>query len=403
MLVVKEDLMVTRDAREALFRMIREKHIIDLLTSIKRYEHLNPPELLSTAKTPVLHLVTPITWSSLTDIFNNPMLPEPFYKWQHPDNEDYKPLPYVRWVTVHDGLIDPDTGLIYGGYRGALSALVTGVRIWYTVGNVQCHPKIKKDLECLTFGTDPSRWLEDLWVYLKTQLKSLIDKSIPPIEPQLRPGTIHTPWQPKNIHWENSAGKTSTDPVEAGQFTVEELAHSYPDSALPGEAELVCWFTERDLKPMGSVPAKDRAANLARSVHAGSNIASRDPRQRPGPGTKMLPTIPLLKINQDDAPPSSSQRSLSQPRNRDHSPDNALGLTAEPDLPNPDSPASTHHNIQDLAVPQMPLPDSLADTSTPQIWGWTQPSGVIPPSSMQLSSLPDIPVNARSMSSADPR
>ncbi|KAG9087591.1 hypothetical protein FS749_002812 [Ceratobasidium sp. UAMH 11750] len=232
MLPVHVERMVTEPARQAFSVLIESHRFSKILDTIEEYQLLNPPEVPSDFQAPLIHSEPPLTRTNLLLMLQNPLLPEGFYRWRRDDSEEYVILKYVKWATQHNGLTDPATGKIYGGYRGALSALVAGVRIAWTVQYVQKHPKLSIDPDCLQFGSDPQRHLADLWAYIESHLKKSIEVSIPPIRPRLPTGTIMTPWPAKNIRWENCMGRSGTDPVETGQLTEDERAHKYPEAVI---------------------------------------------------------------------------------------------------------------------------------------------------------------------------
>ncbi|QRV88407.1 hypothetical protein RhiJN_16425 [Ceratobasidium sp. AG-Ba] len=344
----------TRQSLLQRWKAVQLERVADLL---ERYEQSSPPVLKRSDRTPRLHDHGPKDSADLDSIISNPMLPPAFYDFSDPQSENYTLVPYVKWVTTHRGLIDEETGLIYGGYTGALSAFMVSLRMLYTF-KVRASEK-KSSATYFTFPVDGHIIVNAVFVYLERELARSLEENIPARAPSLPSGNIDTPWPASVVRWESCIGASGTDPAEKCQFTDEERMESHGYAVPRQESQETSMITFEDWELEAVLEEKKLLSVPGLIEHKASR--TKDPRTRPATGG--IPLVPLPMT--DDMLSSSSgtsRRSQSLPR-PDEVPSNALHITIEDNLPAPPVEPPINDPIGDSAM----IIDGPVDSSTPSL------------------------------------
>ncbi|QRV89289.1 hypothetical protein RhiJN_17307 [Ceratobasidium sp. AG-Ba] len=349
--------LFSSSARQWLLQRWKAAHLERIVDLLERYEQSSPPMFKRSDQTPCLHDYGPKDNADLDSLILKPMLPPAFYDFSDPQSENYTLVPYVKWVTTHRGLIDKETGLICGGYEGALAAFMVSLRMLYTFQILSSEKK--SNATYFTFPVDGSIIVNAVFIYLESEIARSLEVNIPARTPSLPSGYIDTPWAASVVRWETCIGASGTDPAEQCQFTDEERMDTHGYAVPRPESQETSTITFKDWELEAVLEENKSLSVPGQNEHKATR--TKDPRIRPATGG-----IPLVPLPITDGVLSSSsgtsRRSHSLPR-PDEAPSNALQVTIGDDLPPPPVEPPIEDAIGDSAM----VIEGPVDSSTPAL------------------------------------
>jgi hypothetical protein len=163
----------------------------------------------ATDEDPMLLQMVPNERLAIADWLDNASLPPNCRNWKHKD--------WNRWTVAHlhlwldnGNLIDPTTGLPYGGYGGALRVFLAALKMWSEVTFDVSNPRLLRKSNEWKFTFNEQSILTEIFDLLKTKLTpATSNKSIlRQVKRRAKMAeTLRThPWQPKKIKYMNMLG-----------------------------------------------------------------------------------------------------------------------------------------------------------------------------------------------------
>ncbi|KAG8789235.1 hypothetical protein FRC12_013728 [Ceratobasidium sp. 428] len=176
------------------------KRLIELA---EQYERFSPPQRRAETSDPVIisriNLNTLTTASAATTL----ELPDAFLDYSHSQHSQWSVATYVCWIVYHSGISDDVSGLLCGGFTGAMRVIVATAAMRHTLYHWQRRG--------LRRTVKPSADLEDQMSTLEDYLTFQLERGISSRRPVLRSGYRNTPWPDDPFRYYNHLGMESED------------------------------------------------------------------------------------------------------------------------------------------------------------------------------------------------